>query len=319
MSPIDSKIDLSVVLCTWNNSGRLAITLDSLTQCVIPPELEWEVVLVNNNCADDTDYVVRKFAERLPLVYRKEPRQGVSRARNMGVKAASGELIVFTDDDVKPCPEWIATYWSGYRERPTGYYFGGPIQSEFETPNPDAQLLCLAPASVRGLEYGQQSRNLTKHEYFIGPNWACPAEAVRAIGGFDINKSLDPSLGKFRVGGETDFMRRLKKRGLAAWYLPGALVVHFVPAHKCTLKHVAARAEAHGVDQASHHFDGKQVPTICRIPRWMYRQVLVLWARWIWARARGKKGYQEYVRLQLMIGTMKGVREIGRAVGDATH
>jgi len=193
-------MDLSVVICTWNNCNRLAITLNSLSHCVIPQALKWELVLVNNNCTDETDQVAQQFTDKLPLVYIHEPQQGLSRARNAGLKAASGDLILFTDDDVKPSPNWIKIYWSAYQERPRGFYFGGPIESEFEGFAPESQLLGWAPPSVRGLNWGDRPRRLSSKEYFISANWACPQQELNAVGGFDIHKGLNASLRNIHIG-----------------------------------------------------------------------------------------------------------------------
>jgi glucosyl-dolichyl phosphate glucuronosyltransferase len=141
-------VDVSVVLCTWNNCGPLAVTLDALCRCIIPANLKWELVLVNNNRTDETQRVAHAFAEKLPLRYVDEPRQGLSRAKNAGLKAASGRLVVFTDDDVRFCPEWLVTYWSAFQERPFGLYFGGPIACEYEDTRLDGELLRVAPLSV---------------------------------------------------------------------------------------------------------------------------------------------------------------------------
>ena len=84
---------VSVVLCTWNNAKRLAITLDAISKCAF--DMKWELVVVNNNCSDETDQVVEACREKLPIVYVHETRQGLSRARNAGLSAASGELVVF--------------------------------------------------------------------------------------------------------------------------------------------------------------------------------------------------------------------------------
>lgn len=85
---------ISVIICTWNNAKRLAITLQSFTTCSIPDDVTWEVVLVNNNCTDETDQVVGQFKGKLPLVYVREPQQSLSRARNAGLAVATGRLIV---------------------------------------------------------------------------------------------------------------------------------------------------------------------------------------------------------------------------------
>ena len=163
-------MDLSVVLCTWNNCGRLAITLDAICRCVIPANLKWEIVLVNNNCTDETQRVAHAFAPKLPLRYVEEPRQGLSRAKNAGLKTASGQLIVFTDDDVKPHPEWLVTYWEAYQARPSGCYFGGPITCEYEDRRPDSELLRVASLPVAGVDWGPEARLLGEDQHFLGAN-----------------------------------------------------------------------------------------------------------------------------------------------------
>ncbi|MGH9460276.1 MAG: glycosyltransferase family A protein, partial [Vicinamibacteria bacterium] len=150
----EASANLSVLISTWNRSQSLSQTLQSISRCTIPAGLRWELVLVNNNCTDDTDKVAKAFSEFLPIVYVKEPIQGLSRAKNTGLAAASGELILFTDDDVEPCEDWIALYWTSYRATPSGYYFGGPVVSRFELRPPDPELLEVAPPEVRGFEWG---------------------------------------------------------------------------------------------------------------------------------------------------------------------
>ncbi|MCC6444207.1 MAG: glycosyltransferase family 2 protein [Armatimonadetes bacterium] len=234
-------MDISVILSTWNNSNRLRITLEAISQCKVPEGILWELVLVNNNCTDETDEVARNFADKLPILYIKEPRQGLSRAKNAGIKAARGKLIIFTDDDVKPCRDWIAIYWSAYQANPEGYFWGGPIESEFGNGNIDEELVRLAPPSVKGLSFGSDMKILSPDEYLVAANWACPAEAIRTAGGFDISTGLNPASGKVIVGEETDLMSRLMQMGLVENYLPEAGIKHFVPEDKCSLGHILSR------------------------------------------------------------------------------
>lgn len=301
---------LSIILSTWNNSQRLAITLDAIARCTIPAGLQWELVLVNNNCTDDTDAVAQAFATRLPLVYVHEPRQGLSRARNAGLRAAAGQLILFTDDDVRPYPEWIATYWAAFQSKPQGYYFGGPIESEFESIRPDPELLPYAPGSVKGLDWGREARMLELGEtLFVSANWACPADALRAVGRFDERLGLDPSSHRLKVGEESDLMQRLQAMGLKPWYLPEARIRHFVPARKCKLRHIAARREASGYMWARYRPD-HDLP---QVPDWMYKVAVKLWWRWLKERLRGRKAYQEYMEYRTMVGRIKGLRDRIRA------
>ena len=269
------EMDISVIICTWNNSRRLAITLEALSHCTIPAAVSWELVLVNNNCSDDTDGVVAGFQDKVPLVYVKEPIQGVSRARNAGLMAASGQLILFTDDDITPCPEWISEYWRAYLKRPRGFFFGGPVESEFEGKKPDPDILAVAPESVKGLYYSDQEKECV-NAYFIGAGWAAPAEAIKSVGGFDVKKGPNPSMGKVLLGDETDVMQKLKDKGLRAWYLPGARVTHFVPRDKCTLRHIGLRWQAYGHYLSERYGKDIQAGVIRRIPLRMIKRVVKL-------------------------------------------
>lgn len=321
----DRTVDVSVILCTWNNCGRLAITLDAIRQCVIPTDLAWELVLVNNNCTDRTQGVAGEFAAHLPLIYVEEPRQGLSRARNTGLQAASGRLIVFTDDDVRPCREWLATYWRAYRERPVGFYFGGSVACEYEGERPDDELLRVAARSVTGVDWGPEARILPRDQLFLGANWACPSDALQMSGGFDVRLGLDASLGRRRAGEEFDLMDRLRALGLEAWYLPRAGIVHFVPKEKSGIAHVGAGAEAHGMyalhsttvlpfqDRLNLKPPGaERGRMVAGIPWSIYLLMVSLGFRWCLARVRGSKGYKEYASMRYYIGVMRAYRRLYR-------
>ena len=56
---------LTVAICTRNRSAFLRQTLRQMTRLTLPPEVEWELLVVNNNCVDDTDEVINSFKTRL--------------------------------------------------------------------------------------------------------------------------------------------------------------------------------------------------------------------------------------------------------------
>jgi glucosyl-dolichyl phosphate glucuronosyltransferase len=318
-----APVDASVIICTWNNSRRLALTLEAMGRCVIPDGVRWEVVLVNNGSTDDTRAVARRLAETFPLVYVEEPRPGLSRAKNRGLRAAAGHLLVFADDDVTPCQEWIARYWTAYQERPVGYYFGGPIVSEYEGGPPDGELLRIAGHSIAGLDWGREGRALNESERLYPANWACPAAAIRAAGAFDPDLGLDSSLGKRRIGETFDMMDRLARLGLSPWYTPEARITHFVPRAKVTIDFMGQNAEAIGmysVRAARPHSFLLRRPELKRwcekpgmaiagIPWPLYLRTVILGVRWLSARILGRTGYSDYLALRFCLGRIKGHRE----------
>jgi glycosyltransferase involved in cell wall biosynthesis len=300
-------MDISIVLCTLNNAARLRQTLLHIANCRIPRGITWEVVVVNHNSRDGTEAVAREMASLLPLNYVIELCPGLSRARNCGLAAASGAMIVFTDDDVKPDPGWIETYWRAYTAFPAGQFWGGPIESEFEGGEPDWNLASLGPPSVKGLDYGREPRKLSQNMSFIAPNWAAPRAAVMAAGGFDLTLGLNAAAGNPTVGEETDLMRKLLLAGLEAWYLPAAKLRHIVPKAKVSLAHFAKRRRSDGLYGARDLPMHKVVPFL-GVPRWVVRRILTDYASWLLAKATAKNGFAEYLSLCEALGLAQGFR-----------
>ena len=321
-------VDVSVVLATWNNCRRLGITLEAITRCSVPAGLTWEVVVVANNCTDATADVTRAFSGRLPLRHVVEARQGLSHARNTGVEAARGRLIIFADDDITPCADWIGAYWRAHQERPVGYHFGGPLTCEYETRAPEPELFALAGIPVTGVDWGPVARVLEPAERFMGANWACPAAALRVAGPFDPSLGLDASLGTRRVGEEWDMMQRLRDHGTLPWYVPDAVVQHFVPAHKSRLEYTASNWEAAGVYSASRGVTATPflqrrpyLRAYCEngsrhvgvVPWRTYDGAARFLLRWLLARMMGQKGYRHYVSWRFCRGAIAGFRAAATA------
>lgn len=253
--------DVSIVLSTWNNAPQLTSTLTRIGECLVPSQLQWEIVVVNNNCTDSTDQIVACFQSKLPLVYVHEPNPGLSHGRNAGLAAASGSLIIFSDDDFRPARGWLQAYWEAFKDRPQGHFFGGSVRSEFEDKIAPA-IAEFGPPSVKGVDFGPSARELREDESFIA-NFACPAEALRQVSGFDTSKGLSATANVVRVGEETDLMRRLRAAGFTPYYVPEATVGHYVPSSKCTTEHIFKRWAASAREAAQRaQSDGSAVQLI---------------------------------------------------------
>jgi glycosyltransferase involved in cell wall biosynthesis len=298
-------VDISVIICTWNNCQRLAITLESFCQCRIPDHITWELIIVANNCTDRTRGIVDGMMNRLPLVYIEEPIQGLSRAKNTGLRNASGGLVIFTDDDVDPDPRWIDTYWNAFLQQPRGFFWGGPVESKFEGAKPDPNLLNVAPSSVKGLHYGPVRRGLKKGEYFISANWACPRDSFAQVGGFDVNLGLNSKTGEVSTGEERDIMSKLVQAGNHAIYLPEAKIWHFVPESKCNYEHILVRCLA-GARSSARAYEYRL--------KWLDRgpfklglslQILKRWLSFWGAKISGRGAAKGYVDLRIWMEIYK--------------
>jgi len=301
-------MDLSLIICTWNNQDRLRITLGMLSHCDILANLSWECIIVNNNSTDDSEKAILSFQNKLPIKYVFEPQQGLSAARNSGLKEAVGKLIIWADDDIEPCKDWLKIYWEAYQRFPSGYFFGGPIKSNFEKGELDPNLIEIAPNSVKGFNLGNKEIFLNKDQCFLGANWACPSEIIKILGGFDIEKGLNPVSKTLRVGEETDLMKRLVEAGLQGLYLPEAKIKHFVPSKKMTLEHIAARWEAWGFEESDQYKIYLENIPLGRLPRWMIKESIFKWLNYIYLRISGQKWHRAYIVFREYLGILKGLK-----------
>ena len=128
---------VSVCIPTHQRARLLDRALEALVQQKVGPEVDWEIVVANNNCTDDTPRVVGRCAERaiVPVSQVFETRPGVSYARNAAIAAAKGEILAFVDDDIRPEDSWLATALDTL-EREGADLVGGRILPEWEVPPP---------------------------------------------------------------------------------------------------------------------------------------------------------------------------------------
>jgi len=124
VSKVVESPEFSVVVCTQNR----AKPLDSLLfpSLVKVRDITFEVVLVDDNSNDSTRDVVKKWSDRLDIVYvENRKRRGLSFVRNLGIKNSCGEFIVFTDDDCEVSEKWLSELRKAYVKKSI-VYVGGP-------------------------------------------------------------------------------------------------------------------------------------------------------------------------------------------------
>jgi len=105
---------VSVVLCTRDRTDLVLTALDGLTSLRYP---SFEIVVVDNAPSSDAtrDAVRARFAGDQRVQYVREPRPGLSCARNRGVAEAAADIVAFTDDDVRVDPWWLDGIARGFR------------------------------------------------------------------------------------------------------------------------------------------------------------------------------------------------------------
>jgi glucosyl-dolichyl phosphate glucuronosyltransferase len=258
-------VNVTVIVCTYNRCQSLAQALGSVASSVLPDSVEWEVLVVDNNSRDETRAVFEEVSRRYPGRFRYlfEPRQGLSSARNAGIRAAWGQIVAFTDDDVMVDPLWLQTLtapllgsqWAGA---------GGRIRlgQDFQPP---LWLALSGPFNLGGtlvqFDLGEQEGVLDKAPF--GANMAFRKIVFEKYGGF--RPDLD-RCGKSLIGnGDTELGERLMAAGEHLCYVPSAVVNHPVQKERLTKKYFRSYYFAHG--RASARQAGQQL-SIWRVPRY---------------------------------------------------
>lgn len=230
---------LSMVMCTRNRAEQLRRVLESAAAMVIPPGQTWEFLLVDNGSTDHTAEVVAAFADRLPIRRVWQPEAGLSNARNAGVAAASGDYILWTDDDVVIDPGWLAAYADAFKAYPDAAIFGGVIEPVYEVEPPQwfRENEDLLSHLVAKRDFGPERRVLENDLATIpyGANFALrTAEQKR--------HRYDPELGVSpnhkRLGEETAVIQAIRNAGGVSVWVPGARVHHLIPASRMTPDYV---------------------------------------------------------------------------------
>ena len=128
------QIELSVIVSSRNRAKQLATLIQCLGSQRDIEKLNWEIVIVDNNSSDNTKEVSYAFCEgsNLKINYIFEPKTGLSYARNTGVLASKGSLLLFVDDDVLIPAEFISNALFGVQEFNEFHIFGFKVLPDFE-------------------------------------------------------------------------------------------------------------------------------------------------------------------------------------------
>ena len=197
---------VSVVICSYNGASTVESCLASMCKIRYP---DFEVIFVDDGSTDSTQEILKKF----PWVRNiRQKNMGLSYARNVGMNAAMGEVVVYTDSDCEADEDWLyflalALVRSGH----TG--MGGPnlIPDEGSWV---ADCVGLSPGGPTHVMVDDRTA-----EHVPGCNMAFYTWALKQINGFD------PQYRK--AGDDVDVIWRLQDLGYSIGFAPAAQVWHY--------------------------------------------------------------------------------------------
>lgn len=240
---------LTAVICTYNREKYIRPLLEALAASELP-KAEFEILLVDNNCRDNTRGVCEAFEAAHPEVqfrYTVEPEQGLSAAKNCGIREAKGDIIVFVDDDAVVDPPYLRIYADYLSQHPEIMACGGPILPLLEMQGDPALTIA---AYGRGetlaepdwmtpytrallcawMDYGPRVREYPQGRYPGGGNSAFRREVFASVGFF--NTDLGRKGGNLMGSEEKDIFFKMQEQGMAIRYLPEPVLHHIIPEAK---------------------------------------------------------------------------------------
>jgi len=277
-------MDVSIIVCTYNRADLLRETLNALVAQKVPSDLEWEVVVVDNNSRDATRAVVEtaRAAAPMSMTYCYEPRQGLSWARNTGIATAKGGIVAFTDDDAVPAADWVASIVAVLKD--TGAdVVGGRILPVWPGPVPSWL------AHYRGLfgnlalmDYPTKERLVV--EQGTPQVWGCNMAFRRDV--FDRIGPFDTGLGRVGdrlYGGEdVDMVRRALAANLVVFFDPALVVWHCVPLERMRRRYFL-RWHFQGGEGETRFEAATPDRVLLGAPLYRYREAFAALGRWLWA------------------------------------
>ena len=229
----DSNPTVSIVIPSLAASDYLDVALAS----VMPQatDLGAQVIVIVDGPDPNAERIVHRHGAELIAF---SERRGLNRARNAGVEASQGELVVFIDQDIDAPAGWLAALVQGARSYPDHHMFGGPIRARLE----GARRGCgREPAPITTLDAGPVDCDVP---LVWGANMAIRRSALVRLGAFDPELS-----GR---GDEEEFEYRYLAAGGRIRYLAAAGLDHRRNRADATIGALARAAYGQGREARRH-------------------------------------------------------------------
>ncbi len=195
---------VSVVVCTFNGARTLERCLGEVERLDYP---DLEAIVVDDGSTDETAAIAARHACRLIST----PNQGLANARNTGMRAASGEIVAYLDDDAHPDRDWLRYLVATMQD----HDFAGAGGPNLPPAGQDIVGRCVGESPGGPIHVLLSDREA---EHIPGCNMAFVKKSLAGIGGFDP---------QFRVAGDdVDICWRLREAGHSLGFSPAALVWH---------------------------------------------------------------------------------------------
>ncbi len=275
---------LTVIFASHNGEKSLPFLLEAFLKLKAPTG-GWKLVAVDNASTDSTLQILKNFRNRLPLTILEHAQRGKNRALNAAISVVEGDLVLFTDDDILPEPDWLIHMRNIADIRPEYSIFGGTILPQWQQ-QPECWLLdSVDIGAAYGITEPNRLSGKVVPSLVWGGNMAVRPDLFK-IEGHRFNENIGPGSGSYAMGSETEFNIRMEALGHDCFFVSEAIVRHLVPAEYLTWSWLMGRAYRTGRGywlrwRGDENYSG---PRWFGTPRYLYGNLLRHWRELILAR-----------------------------------
>lgn len=306
-------MDISVIICTYNRAENLPDSIAHLERQRDMDDIDWEVVVVDNNSSDSTREVVTELAGKstIRVRYLFQPEQGASNARNLGIQETDSPFLVFIDDDILVSERWLRPFHDTLVQEDCDVA-GGRIHLHLQSPLPP-----WISEDMRGFlghqDFGAEPFRMDgATQYPFAGNMALRRDVFDRAGVFNAKLGKKGS-GEGRKalfkGAEKEFFDRVHAAGCSFCYQPQALVYHRILPFQLRKRYFLN--VHYNAGQQKARFDGNDYPrTIGGVPLFVIPQTLRAWWRYgMQALTRGPDAaFRQRMTAAHFMGTISGYR-----------
>lgn len=237
---------VSIIVPTYNRASMLKMTLHSLVSLDYPKD-KLEIIIGDNNSNDNTIDILKFFSKHFSFIkFFSEPRQGVHFVRNHAACMSKGDILYFTDDDMKAAPSLLKELVVAF-ENPKVGCATGKVLPKWPCDNPPQWVLKYMQNGWLSLQ--DLGEDLIIENYDIGV-YSCHEAVRRSVffktGGFNPENTKGLWIGD----GETGLNKKIENIGSFFAYIPTSITYHVIPYERITQRYIISRMKNQGRSDA---------------------------------------------------------------------
>lgn len=248
---------VSIVICCYNSAGILPLTLKYIFRQVVPQNIPWEIIIVDNASTDNTSEIAKSSYESSNCLATfkivKEPKPGLSEARQTGFDTARFEYVEFCDDDNLLNKDFVKLVFEIMQKNAEIGVLGGQSIADFDLP-PAFWFKDWKNSFAIGKQSDTEGDITWTRGYVWGASMVVRKEAWKKLKSRGFKSLLTDRKGNtLSAGGDTEICYAVRNSGWKIWYDSRLKFKHHLPVER--LDWIYLRKLFRGFGQASAGLD----------------------------------------------------------------